>query len=423
MNRKRTRPNWFRIALLSLLVVAGAYVDRFVIPSQPSPFVPTPTVTRAPESFVTEADQLFKDGKLLQAIDAYKAAIAADPGNPSIYITLARVQVFAGQYEEAQTSAEDAILLNPDNSMAHAVLGWSLDFQGKYLDAQDAIERALELDSNNAMAHAYYVEVLVDANSSGTAALGALEKAIEESKVAVSLAPEMLETRRARGYLLEATSNYEEAIREYQEAVKLNPNISDLHISLGRNYRALGIYDQAIQEFSQAISLNPDDPTPYLMTSRTYATVGEYAKALQYAESAVQVNPVDPGLRGNLGVMYYRNLYWPESVVELGYVVKGGFTEDGHQINAINLVPDIRIAEYYYTYGLALARQDQCGEALQIAQQLQSRVPTDELAMENAIEIINRCAQNLETTPTPSQTPAGTDSVSEAETPAPTPTP
>ena len=102
MNRKRTRPNWFRIILLVLLIAGGAYVDRFIIPTQPSPFVPTPTVTRSPESFVTEADQFFKDGKLLQAIDAYKQAIAADPENPAIYISLARVQVFAARQQHAE---------------------------------------------------------------------------------------------------------------------------------------------------------------------------------------------------------------------------------------------------------------------------------------------------------------------------------
>ncbi|MBK9210528.1 MAG: hypothetical protein IPL71_20500 [Anaerolineales bacterium] len=56
MNRKRTRPNWFRIILLCLLVLGGAYVNRFIISTQPSPFVSTPTPTRAPESFITEAE-------------------------------------------------------------------------------------------------------------------------------------------------------------------------------------------------------------------------------------------------------------------------------------------------------------------------------------------------------------------------------
>ncbi len=421
MTHRRRRPNWFRIVLLCLLILGMAYVDRFIIATRPSPFVPTPTVTRSPESYITEAEDLFKQGKLLESIASYQQAIAANPDNPSIYIAMARVQVFAGQYKDAQVSAEDALLLNPDNSMAHAVRAWSLDFQGDYFKAEDGIKRALELDPNNALAHAYHVEILVDAFVSGTGELGGVDKAIEESKVALALAPDTLESHRARGYIYEATGNYEEAIREYQVAVTVNPNISDLHLALGRNYRFLGIYDQAIDEFSRADALNPEDPTPDLLISRTYATVGEYNKAMQYAESAVLNNPTDSNLRGNLGVMYYRNLYWPEAVTELGYVVNGGLTEDGEQINSINLVPDARIAEYYFTYGLGLARLNRCGEAVKIAQSLLARVPSDELAMENANEIINRCQQNLIETPIPleTETEAGTQPPGETSTQTP----
>jgi len=394
MNRRRTRPNWFRITLLCLLILGGAYVNRFVVPNQPKYGELTPTSTKSPESFITAAEEAFKQGKLNQAIEAYKQAIISRPDSPAVYVALARVQVFAGKYKEAQTSAEDALLLSPDNSSAHATLAWALDFQGDYLKAEASIKRALELDPNNALAHAYYVEILVDT--------GAVEKAREESKVVLALAPDTLEAHRARGYILEATGNYEEAIREYQAAIKINPNIADLHLALGRNHRILGIYDQAVEEFTRANALNPEDPMPDLLMSRTYATIGEYAKAKQYAESAVTNDPASANLRGNLGVMDYRNSYWPEAVTELGYTVNGGFTKDGAQIKKIELAPnDARVAEYYFTYGLALARLRQCGEALKIAQMIQERIPADELAMENANEIIKRCQQNLAQTPEP----------------------
>ncbi len=425
MNRRRKRPNWFRIIILSLLVLGMAYVDRYIIATRPSPFLPTPTATHDPQSYISEAEQLFNDGKLPQAVDVYQQAIAARPDEAAIHIALARTQVFAGQYKEAQISSEDALLLNPNNSMAHAVRAWALDFQGNYLEAEAAIKRALELDPNNGLAHAYYVEILVDSYISGTGSFAGVEKAIEESKVALALAPDSLEARRARGYILEATANYEEAIREYQAAVAINPNIADLHLALGRNYRALGIYDQAVEEFTRANALNPSDPTPDLLISRTYATVGEYAKAMQYAETARDNNPTDTNLRGNLGVMYYRNLLWPEAVEELELVVDGGITEDGERIEPINLVPDTRIAEYYFTYGLALARLSRCGQALQIAQMIMARVPSDELAVENAGEIENRCRQNLTATPVPAETgtPAGAPISASPPTPSATPTP
>lgn len=411
MNKRRTRPNWFRIILLSLLVLAGAYVNRFVVADIDPLGVPSPTPTISPDTLIAEGDELFKQGKLIPAADAYKQAIVSQPDNPAIHITLARTLAFSGKYKEAQVSAEDALLLNPNNSMAHAVRGWALNFQGEYIEAESSITRALELDPNNALAHAYYVEIRIDSYYSGLGSFDGIEKAIEESKVAQALAPDLLETHRARGYILEATGNYEEAIREYEQAIAINPNIADLYLAMGRNYRILGIYDQAVDAFTRADALNPEDPNPDLLLSRTYATIGEYGKAMQFAESSVANNPADTNLRGNYGVMLYRNAYWEDAIRELSYVVKGGLSDDGHEMEVINLVPDApRIAEYYFTYGLALARTDQCGEALQIAQLIISRIPADELAVDNANEITNRCTENLNAPPaTATEEPAATE--------------
>jgi tetratricopeptide (TPR) repeat protein len=390
MNRRKRRPNYFSLLILGLVLLFGYYFDQVYLPTQPNPFEPTPTSTRSPESFVTEAKALYAEGKLLPAIDAYKAAINASPQDSTLYVELARVQAFAGQYEDAEKNAKNALLLNSNNALAHGVLAWALNFQeGRNGEAQEAIAEALRLDPNSALVHAYYVEILINSGFEG------VEKAIDESKVALALDPNIVETRRARALLLEATTNYEQAIAEYQAAININPNIPDLYIGLGLNYRVMQVYDEAIAAFTRANALNPADPFPDLYISRTYATIGEYAKSLQYAETAVQDRPDDASLRGNLGVMYYRNFLWPEAIQQLGYTVYGGVTEDGVEIESIPLVNDLRVAEYYYTYGLALARTNQCGEGLQIAQMIQSRVPADENAVFAADEIIRICSENL----------------------------
>ena len=390
MNRRRKRPNYFGIAILILVLLFGYYFDQVYITQIDNPFEPTPTPTRAPESFVTEAEALYAEGKLLPAIDAYQQAINASPQDSSLYVALARVQIFAGLYEEAQKNAENALLLNPNNALAYGVHALALDFQGgRNGEAQSSIEEALRLDPNNALIHAYYVDVLISAGFDSYA------KAAEESRVALALNPDLVETRRARALILEATGNYEEAIAEYQAAIDINPNIPNLYIGLGLNYRTLQVYDDAITSFIRANSLNPADPLPDLYISRTFATTGQYEQSLQYAETAMKDRPDDPSLRGNLGVMYYRNFLWPEAIQQLGYTIYGGLTEDGVEIIGIPLVNDPLVAEYYYTYGLALARTNQCGEALPIAQMIQSRVPSDENAVFAAEEIIRICSENL----------------------------
>ena len=50
-----------------------------------------------------------------------------------------------------------------------------------------------------------------------------------------------------------------------------------------------------------------------------------------------------------------------------------------------------RIGEFYYTYGLVLAKLGQCGEALQIAQAVSTGLRNDEVAVYNAQEVINIC--------------------------------
>lgn len=418
MTKRRKRPNFFGWTLLGLVLLFGYYVNQVYLPSRPNPFDATPTVTRSPESFVTEAEQLFKEGKLLQSIDAYQAAINASPQNPALYIAIARVQVWAGKYEEAQANAENALLLNPENSMAHAVRAWALDFQGgaeKNAEAIDSIQKALELDPNNALAHAYYVEILVDSNSFDNYA-----KAAEESKVALGLDPNLLEAHRARGYILSTLgnegNNYELAIQEYRQAIQLNPNLAILHIELGQNLRLLQVYEDAIKEFTLANTLNPTDPEPDRLISRTYATIGEYTKALQYAESAMKDRPTDPNLRGNYGVMFYRNFLYQDAVKQLSLAVNGGQTDNGFPIKGLPLTTDSRIAEYYFTYGLALARTNQCGKALQIAQSLQTTVPNDENATAAAAEINRVCEENLNNPAVDTPTAGATDEPTAVDT-------
>jgi hypothetical protein len=122
--------------------------------------------------------------------------------------------------------------------------------------------------------------------------------------------------------------------------------------------------------------------------------------------------------------MYYRNSYWTEAIAELDYVVNGGVTEEGDQIDPINLAPnDSRTAEYYSTYGLALSRLNQCGKGLQVARTILERIPADELAVENANAVIARCQQNLDAPPEATETPLEPDSnpteipAAETETP------
>ncbi len=402
--KKRTRrpSNPFLIAFLLVLIGALIYFNQVVVPEMPSPFMPTSTATQSVESLLNQASDYFAEGKLSQAIDAYQQSVLADPRNPATFIDLARLQIFAGLYDEAVTNAENALLLNPNNSMAYAIKASALDFLAKYEDARVAVNKAIELDPNNAAAYAYYTEILLDQGNYED-----IETAIAMSQKAMALAPTSLETHRARGYVLLNTGNYAQAITEYQAAIASNDKLWDLHYSLGIVYRSQGEYDQAIQEMLTAVALNPTNPNILTDISRTYASQGQYGKAIQYAEQALSLEPSNPRLHGNLGVMLYKNANYTRAADELSLSVHGGTTADGTQVEGLPLAPGRIADDYYSIYALSLTKLDRCPEAIPVLQLILTQISEDTTAYYNAEDGMAYC-KSTAGTPSASSTPTPT---------------
>ncbi|MBN1263858.1 MAG: tetratricopeptide repeat protein [Anaerolineales bacterium] len=398
-NSKKSKARFWRILLLLTLIGAAVYMEQVIVPAIPAPFIPTPTPTRSPASYVLEAVSLFEAGKLDQAEEAYQEAILVQPDEAEFYIALARVQVFNNKLEEAELNARNALLLSPDSADAHAVLGWILDFQGgdKLIEAQESVERALDLNPNSPRAHAYYAEVLMD--------LGEYEEALVEARTAVQLDPNLLEAQRSLGYVWENTANYENALDAYLSAMRINPNLTLLHLSAGDMYQALGDAENARESYLRAVALSPNDTTPLTRIMLVYARDGEYGIASQYAADAVLKDPSNAMLHGNLGRMYYKNNDYDGAIESLALAIHGGVTETGEEVIGIPLDPGSPVViEFYSTYGLALAKTARCDLATQIFEALLIGVPDDEVAVFNATEGLRICAEVETGTPQPTLT-------------------
>jgi tetratricopeptide (TPR) repeat protein len=414
MRRRRPGINWLLVVVVVILIAIFTYLDRFFLPTAQTPFFPTPTVTRDPESYATEAEGLFTEGKLLQAIDTYMEAIRIKPNDPALYIAVARVQIFAGKYDDALVNAENSLLLNPNSSMAQAVRGWAETQKGNYTAADDSLQNALRLDPNNPLAHAYdaFLYGKMFENSTGPY-INPIQTAIDESRTATSLAPNSLEAHWARAYIYQLTANPELAIQEYQAAININKNISEIHLQLGVTYKAMGVIDQAVQQYTLANTLNPSDYRPDLYSSRALASIGQYIQAEQYANAAVQNAPTDPYLHGNWGYMLYKINEWPTAIEQFSLTINGGKTADGQTIQPLSTTnTDSWISIYYFTYALVLAQSDRCSEALPLTQTILDAFRSNDIAVYNAKYAQDFCAKNI-----------GTASPRASATPGPSPTP
>ena len=419
LNKKRRKPNGWLLFFLVGGIGLLLYFNLVVVPVMNPPFVPTPTPTRDPISYVEEADQLAAEGKYLQAVEVYQGAINAEPTNIQNYLKIARLQIYTNQLAQAQVNAQNAILLDATNSDAFALLGWAKGFQREYLAGETDAKKAIDLNINSGLAHAAYAYILALRVEAGVEELDTMDKAIEESRTAIALEPNLLEAHWARGYVLEITSNYEEAVRELEIAVSLNPNIARVYSALGRNQINTGQLDQAVFQFTKAYSLNPTDPSPHLFISRIYGMLGEWEKGIQYGSAALRDDPSQADLYANLGTLYFRKGEYNQAAAYLELAVRGGANEDGVAVEGTPLSYDLSIIETYSRYGLALARINDCAQAVSVANMLLANVADNDNAVYNANEMIKICEENLQNPPTATPEPTATIVTGPTATPQP----
>lgn len=388
LRKQGRRSSPFRVAVLVVLIAAGMWVLTLEDQGKVQPlFQATPVPTRVPQSFADEAEAQFAAGNLDEAADAYVQAVAIDPKNLDYRVALARIQIYAGQYEAALQSATDAMLIDSNNAKAKAIHAWALSWNVNYgcrcqdiSVAESAAQLAIALDTNYAPAHAYYSEILNDSSK--------WSQGYNEAEVALRLDPNSLDAHRAMGYARESVGDYTGAIEAYKNALKFNPNLITLYLRIGLNYRALNPPDRenAIFYFSRANAIDPQNIEPYLYLSRTHYQNDELGTAIQYLEQALALDPDNPDIHGRLGLILFKRRNYEGAEPELRLAVEGGLVDlagnplydyDGNPLadlngNPVEITPDNLLTvpklplagsislEYYYTYGNLLAFLREC---------------------------------------------------------------
>lgn len=88
-------------------------------------------------------------GASIQAIEAYRKAIAADPAHAAAWNALGALQMQLGRTDEGLQALERAVSLGPNTSHLHNNLGYALLLAARDDDAAKALRRAVELDGGN----------------------------------------------------------------------------------------------------------------------------------------------------------------------------------------------------------------------------------------------------------------------------------
>jgi len=447
----KSHSNPYRILLWIGLILGAIWLLLSVNRGQvQSPFNPTPTPTRSPQSYILAAQAYFAAGKLddpatnQDAIGAYQQALQVDPNNAQAWAELARIQTYSSstlstdqerlnRLNEALASVEKAVELAPDDSTVFAIHGFVLDWNASsnlitqderesYLaQAETAANRAYQLDPENAMALAYYAEVLLDQQK--------WDQAKQYASQAVELAPDSMDAHRVLGTVLEAWGYYRDAIDEYIKASQITPNLTFLYLRIGLGYRQLAykqtsLYNTALDYFEQAATINKtlgiQDPLPYIAIAKTYAQQGEFFIASRNAEKALSFDAANADTYGQLGMIYVQARNYETALPALRCAVDGCtadenetgklFVENGTltESTAVQPLPltNLNIAYYYVRYGSVLAylstpENGYCSHSLELMTQLRLTYPDDPVLMQNVEDNEATCRSLMGTPSSP----------------------
>ena len=388
--KKRRKSNPFFTLILLVLIGGALYVNQVVVPKTPPLFLPTPTPTRSPESFLQEAQEFVDKGQYVKAIESYQAALEVSPNNANLYQTIAQLQIYLSHFDDAIENLGNALVINPTNNNVLAMRGYALGRKGNYAEAETLLEQVLAAEPGNGLANAYMAEILALRSEEPLGGSEMVQRAIEYSRVAVNAAPDLMESHRSRGIVLEYTQNYAEAVTEFQSAIEKNKYVSDLYVYLGNNYRNTQNPAEAVKAYTEGIRLNPDDYYPFYALSRTYLGLGDYANAVLMGEQAIERNETMTRLYGSLGVIFYNLEKYPQAIENLSLVVNGGRSKNGQPIEAMKK-DNLPGSEYYTSLAFAYVKTNNCTQAIPIANKVINEILTDTIALGNAQEVLTMC--------------------------------
>jgi len=175
----------------------------------------------------------------------------------------------AGQvFPRSTNAAQKALELNPNSSSAYNSLAFiSFYYDWDWPAAERLFRKATALNPNNQDAHEFL--------SSFLHAMGRLDEAEEENKIALQVDPLNAWLYDDRGWMLLSRRRPQEAAAYFRRAIELNPNFPAAHLSLAVACSRTGKFQEALAEIQKAEALGGDPTRVFEVRGLTKALAGD----------------------------------------------------------------------------------------------------------------------------------------------------
>lgn len=206
---------------------------------------------------------------------------------------LAKVNHWAGKFEEAIVAANRALAISPTDLESQFLLADSLNNLGRYAEAHAEYKTLFSIDDYS-RAHLPYGELLLYSGMTQEAEPYLIAALITDNEEHMARAYYDL------GLLYSATDQYSIAISSLENVLKAYPDDAATMALLGHCLRKDGRPTDAINLLDQLLKLNPNDAQGNYEAAEAHLELGDVAKAKAYLRTAIESEPDNPDFEATL---------------------------------------------------------------------------------------------------------------------------
>lgn len=227
------------------------------------------------------------------AVAAYEAALAVDSAEPYANYNLGRLLYDRGALPRAEQLLRKALERKPDFPEAHVVLSDIYDSQGNVAAAATALEEALRWRPDYAGALRNYAMLLGQ--------LARWPEAEAALRRAVAADPTDADTHFSLANVLVRQDKLDEAEGCYRKAIALRPEFAEAWCHLGNVLMDQGLRDDATRFLTRALEIRPGYPDALVGLGNVHASAGQLVEAADCFRKALASDPGIPDAHVNLG--------------------------------------------------------------------------------------------------------------------------
>jgi tetratricopeptide (TPR) repeat protein/2-polyprenyl-3-methyl-5-hydroxy-6-metoxy-1,4-benzoquinol methylase len=194
---------------------------------------------RCARAHLNRGNVLLASDRIDEARRAYQLAIACDPDYAAARFNLGNLSCRVGDYHGAVHNYQAAIVIKPDFADAFVAMGNALDSLGRAAEARASYERALAINPGDPGAH-FNLGVLA-------AAEGRSEQAADDLRKAIAAWPDYAAAHHALGRVLSSLGQLDAAEASLRRALSLAPESEKIVYDLAMVLLASSKSPEAVQ--------------------------------------------------------------------------------------------------------------------------------------------------------------------------------